>query len=159
LLRIGGDGSVADLGAVSGGGINASGTGIASGEIGADGFFYVKHNVTTNQMWRIDLTTRTATLITLSQSFASGDITWSNGLLYAQDHVTGLLVRVNPTNGNVTPIGPTGFVGGGDAFGSMMGASNGVFGRRNSGGFYKFDIATGAATLISDAPAGGGSGC
>jgi uncharacterized repeat protein (TIGR01451 family) len=40
----------------------------------------------------------------------------------------------------------------------MMGASNGVFGRRNTGGFYQFNTTTGQATLISDAPAGGGDG-
>lgn len=157
LLRIAANGLVQDEGAVTGGGINA-GTGIASGEVGADGFYYVKHNAATNQMWRINLTTRTAALVTLSQSIANADLAWSNGLLYAQDHQTGLLNSIHPTTGAVTPIGPSGFIGATDAFGSMIGASNGVFGRRNSGGFYKFDLATGQATLISDAPAGGGDG-
>lgn len=158
LLRIASNGVVEDTGAIGGGGINASGTGIASGDVGADGFYYVKDNATTNQMWRVNLTTRVATLITLSQSIANADIAWSNGLLYAQDNVTGLLNAINPTTGAVTTIGPTGFIGTTDAFGSMMGASNGVFGRRNSGGFYKFDTTTGQATLISDAPAGAGDG-
>lgn len=157
LLRIGSNGSVQDTGAITGGGINA-GPGIASGEVGTDGFYYVKLNGATNQMWRVNLTTRAATLITLSQSVASGDIAWYNGQLYAQDHVTGFLNAINPTTGAVTRVGPTGFIGDADAFGSMIGASNGVFGRRNSGGFYKFDTTTGRATLISDAPAGGGDG-
>lgn len=158
LLRIAASGVVEDTGAIAGGGINAAGTGIASGEIGADGFYYVKDNATTNQMWRVDLATRVATLITLNQSIASGDLAWSNGRLYAQDHETGFLNAINPTTGAVNQIGPSGFIGPTDAFGSMMGASNGVFGRRNSGGFYKFDTTTGQATLISDAPAGGGDG-
>lgn len=157
LLRIGSDGSVQDTGAIAGGGINAA-TGIASGEIGTDGFYYVKANETVAQMWRVNVTTRAATLITLSQAIASGDLAWYNGRLYAQDHVTGFLNAINPTTGAVTQIGPSGFVGPTDAFGSMLGASNGVFGRRNSGGFYKFDTTTGQATLISDAPAGGGDG-
>lgn len=157
LLRIAANGVVQDDGAITGGGINA-GSGIASGEIGADGFYYVKHNVPTNEMWRVNLTTRTATLITLSQSVASGDLAWSNGLLYVQDHVTGMLSSIHPTTGAVANVGPSGFIGGDDAFGSMIGASNGVFGRRNSGGFYRFDLATGLATLISDAPAGSGDG-
>lgn len=159
LLRIGSNGSVLDTGAISGGGINAAGTGLASGEIGADGFYYVKDNNTTNQMWRVNLGTRVATLITLSQSIANADLAWSNGQLYAHDQMTGLLNAINPTTGVVTTIGPSGFPGGGtEAFGSMIGASNGIFGRHNSGGFYKFDTATGQATLISDAPAGGGDG-
>jgi uncharacterized repeat protein (TIGR01451 family) len=157
LLRIAANGVVQDAGAISGGGIGAA-TGIASGEVGADGFYYIKSNASTNQMWRINLTTRVATLITLNRSIANGDIAWSNGLLYAQDHDTGLFNSINPTTGAVTQIGPSGFIGATDAFGSMIGASNGVFGRRNSGGFYKFDTTTGRATLISDAPAGGGDG-
>lgn len=157
LLRIAANGVVQDAGAITGGGINAD-TQIASGEIGADGFFYVKSNATTNQMWRVNLATRVATLITLSQSIANADLAWSNGLLYTHDHVTGMFNSIHPTTGAVTQIGPSGFIGGADAFGSMMGASNGIFGRRNSGGFYKFDLATGQATLISDAPAGGGDG-
>lgn len=159
LLRIAANGVVQDTGAIAGGGINAAGTGLASGEIGADGFYYVKDNATTNQMWRVDLTTRVATLITLSQPIANADLAWSNGRLYAHDQMTGLLNAINPTTGVVTTIGPSGFPGGGtEAFGSMIGASNGIFGRHNSGGFYKFDTTTGQATLISDAPAGGGDG-
>jgi uncharacterized repeat protein (TIGR01451 family) len=158
LLRVAANGVVQDLGAITGGGINVNGTGIASGEIGTDGFYYVKDNAATNQMWRVDLTTRAATLITLSQSIASADLAWHNGRLYAHDHVTGFLNAINPANGAVTQIGPSGFVGTADAFGSMMGASNGVFGRRNSGGFFQFNTTTGQATLISDAPAGGGDG-
>lgn len=69
-----------------------------------------------------------------------------------------MLNAIHPGTGAVTQVGPSGFVGAADAFGSMIGASNGVFGRRNSGGFYKFDVATGQATLISDGPAGGGDG-
>lgn len=158
LLRIASNGVVEDAGAIAGGGINVSGTGIASGEVGADGFYYLKDNATINQLWRVDLGTRTATLITLNQAIASADLAWYNGRLYAQDNVTGLLNAINPTTGAVTTIGPSGFIGATDAFGSMMGASNGVFGRRNSGGFYKFDTTTGQATLISDAPAGAGDG-
>ncbi|WP_374900932.1 DUF7507 domain-containing protein, partial [Brucella endophytica] len=162
LLRVGADGSVQDLGVIGGGGINAgggllNGSGIASGEIGADGYFYLKHNSTSNQMFRVDLSTRTATLITMSRSFASGDWAWHNGFLYAHDQVTGILNAVNPRTGAVTQIGNTG-LSGADAFGSMIGATNGVFGRNNNGGFYQFDVNTGAATLISNMAAAGGDG-
>ncbi|MEG3791819.1 DUF11 domain-containing protein [Lysobacter sp. CCNWLW3] len=157
LLRIGGDGSVLDMGAIAGAGINAVTT-IASGEIGADGFYYLKQNATTNQMWRVNLNTRVATLITMSQAINSADLAWSNGLLYVHDHTTGFFHSINPTTGAVLQIGPSGLIGDVNAFGSMIGASNGIFGRRNNGGFYQFDTATGLATLISDAPAGAGDG-
>ncbi|WEX10575.1 hypothetical protein [Chelativorans sp. AA-79] len=155
LLRVGSDGLAIDLGVVSGGGINVgggliSGAGIAAGDIAADGSYYVKHNSSTSQMWRIDLSTRTATLITLSQPVATADMAWSNGLLYAHDPNTGMVYSISPS-GAVNPIGQSGVTAGG--FGAMIGASNGVFGALNSGGFYKFDLATGQATLISSSPA------
>ncbi|UXN73585.1 DUF11 domain-containing protein [Devosia sp. A8/3-2] len=37
----------------------------------------------------------------------------------------------------------------------MIGATNGVFGGNNSGGFYQFDLTTGALTLISSSPGAG----
>jgi hypothetical protein len=36
--------------------------------------------------------------------------------------------------------------------GAMFGAPNGLFGSHNSGGFYQFDLATGARTLLSGSP-------
>lgn len=158
LLRIAANGVVQDVGAIAGGGINASGTGIASGEVGADGFYYIKDNASVNQLWRVDLTTRTATLITLNRAIGSADLAWYNGQLYAHDPATNDLNRINPATGAVTTVGPSGVVGGANAFGSMISASNGIFGRLNSGGFYKFDPVTGQGTLISDAPAGAGDG-
>lgn len=158
LLRIAANGVVQDVGAIAGGGINASGTGIASGEVGADGFYYIKDNASVNQLWRVDLTTRTATLITLNRAIASADLAWYNGQLYAHDHLTNDINRINPTTGAVTTVGPSMVANGADAFGSMISASNGIFGRLNSGGFYRFDTTTGRGTLISDAPAGAGDG-
>ncbi|SOD54054.1 DUF11 domain-containing protein [Pseudoxanthomonas wuyuanensis] len=153
LLRIASNGAVQDLGAISGGGINVDGAGIASGEIGTDGYYYVKRNPATTQMWRVNLSTRAATLITLSQAIASADLAWHNGLLYAHAQDTGLLHSINPTTGAVTTVGAAGVVTG--SFGSMFGASNGVFGSRNEGGFYQFNLTTGVATLISDSPPSG----
>ncbi|KKB12532.1 hypothetical protein VE25_06265 [Devosia geojensis] len=155
LLRIGGDGSVRDLGGITGGGINSS-PGIASGVIGADGFYYLKDNGASNVMWRVDLTTLTASSIPLNSTIANADLAWHNGLIYTHDHTSGVFYSINPSSGVITPIGQSGITP--DAFGSLISASNGVFGRLNSGGFYRFDIATGVATLISDAPAGAGDG-
>lgn len=152
LLRIASTGAVQDMGAIAGGGINAA-AGIASGEIAPDGSYYVRLNSSSNQMWRVDLTTRVATLITLSQAVATADMAWYNGRLYGHDPATGVVHAVNPSTGAVTIIGQSGVTANG--FGAMFGASNGVFGANNSGGFYKFDTATGVATLISSSPSTG----
>ncbi|WP_163265819.1 DUF7507 domain-containing protein, partial [Chelativorans alearense] len=158
LLRIGSDGSVSDQGPIVGGGINF-GPGIASAVVGADGYFYLKSNVAAplDRMWRVDLSTRTATVIMLSQAIPSSDLAWHNGLIYSHDHTDGNFYSVDPSTGVVNIIGASGIVG--DAFGGLISASNGVFGRANSnGGFYRFDVTTGVATLISDAPLGTGDG-
>ncbi|WP_407353712.1 DUF6923 family protein [Luteimonas sp. R10] len=156
LLRIGNDGVVLDVGPIVGGGINAA-TGIASGVIGADGFYYVKSNGATSEMWRVDLSTRTAVRIALSQTIANADFAWNNGLIYTHDHVTGFFYSIDPNTGTVDQIGQSGVAGG--VFGSLVSASNGVFGRENtSGGFYRFNLTTGVATLISNGPSGGGDG-
>ncbi|WMT92759.1 DUF6923 family protein [Pelagibacterium sp. H642] len=156
LLRIGSNGSVSDQGPITGGGINSS-TGIASGAVGADGYYYVKNNGVDplNVMWRIDLVTRTAVSIGLSASVASADLAWHNGLLYGHDQSNGNFYSINPVSGVVNLIGPSGIV---DSFGSLIDASNGVFGRLNNGGFYRFDLTTGVATLISTSPVGTGDG-
>ncbi|WMT92879.1 DUF6923 family protein [Pelagibacterium sp. H642] len=156
LMRVGGDGSVVNLGTITGGGINVThASPFGSGVVGPDGFFYVKHNSQNSNLYRIDLTTLTATLIPMTEAIASADLAWHNDLLYAHDQGAGYFYSIDPSTGVVTPIGPS--VAG--AFGSLISASNGVFGRENdTGGFYRFDVATGAATLISDGPIGGGDG-
>jgi uncharacterized repeat protein (TIGR01451 family) len=138
LVRVGGDGSVANLGPISGLPVNS-----VSGEIGPDGTYYV---AVSDTLYRINLATMTATSVALSQSVGTLDMAWHNGLLYtAQD--SNNLFAINPANGNVTTIGLTGTTG---AFGGMFGATNGVFGSNNNGGFYQFNLTTGVATLISN---------
>ncbi|WP_166163001.1 DUF6923 family protein [Chelativorans oligotrophicus] len=158
LLRIGSDGSVQVRGDITGGGINGTDyqSQIASGVIGSDGYLYIKHNHLTDMMWRVDVTTRAATAIPLSQAIQQADFAWHNGTIYTHNHVDGWLYSIDPGTGTVSQIGQTGITS--DAFGSMISASNGIFGRLNSGAFYQFDTTTGAATEISDAPAGGGDG-
>jgi uncharacterized repeat protein (TIGR01451 family) len=144
LVRIGSDGSVAELGTITGFPTNS-----VAGEIGPDGTYYVATGAT---LYRIDTETRTATSVTLSQTLTGVDLAWHNGLLYMAGTNSGPLYAINPTTGAVTATGSTGIAGG---FGGMFGASNGVFGSNNSGGFYQFDLATGRGTLISDLPGSG----
>ncbi|WP_440409086.1 DUF7507 domain-containing protein [Neorhizobium petrolearium] len=156
LLRIGSNGSVSDQGPIVGGGINGD-TGVASGVVGPDGYYYLKSNSATNVIYRVDLTTRTATSIPLNRTILSADLAWRNGLIYTHDLSSDIFYSINPNTGAVTPIGPSG-LSATAGFGSLISASNGIFGRYNNGGFYQFDLATGVATLISDAPAGVGDG-
>ena len=138
LVRIGSDGSVTNLGTITG-----FPGGSVSGEIGPDGTYYV---ATSTTLYRVNLATMTATPVPLSQSVGTLDMGWHNGLLYTAVDGAGLFA-INPANGNVTAVGPTGVAGN---FGGMFGATNGVFGSNNSGGFYQFNVTTGAATLISN---------
>ncbi|WP_265518214.1 DUF7507 domain-containing protein [Nitratireductor luteus] len=156
LLRILPDGSAQDLGNVLGGGINVGVTSPANsapyqaGEIGPDGAYYV-YSPTSNSgtLFRIDLSTRTATAIPLSGGPLGVDLAWHNGLLYSQSHLTGQFYSIDPATGQVTEIGDPQAVMG---FGALFGATNGVFGAKNTGGFYRFDLTTGEVTLISDSP-------
>ncbi|MGQ3191721.1 DUF7507 domain-containing protein [Neoaquamicrobium sediminum] len=138
VVRVGSDGSVTDLGTVAGLPINS-----VSGEIGPDGTYYVANSTT---LYRINLETMSATSVGLSQSVATLDMAWHNGLLYTAVDGAGLFA-INPINGGVTAIGSTGVAGN---FGGMFGATNGVFGSNNAGGFYRFNLTTGRGTLISD---------
>ncbi|WP_274426913.1 DUF6923 family protein, partial [Chelativorans sp. YIM 93263] len=164
LVRIDSNGVVRDMGVIGGGSINQSPytSAIASGVVGTDGFLYLKHNglagnVGSTRMWRVNVSTRVATAIDLDRAVRHGDIAWHNGLIYAHDLDNDLLVTMNPASGAVNTVGTSGVPAAG--FGSLISASNGIFGRSNStGGFYRFDTATGAATLISDGPSGGGDG-
>src|SRR5690606_8871733 len=115
-------------------------------------YFYIKHHPATDAaIYRVDLAPRNAVRINMSQVRTSADITWYNGLLYAHDGTNNVLYTIDPTNGQVQVTGPS--VAG--IFGGLVSASNGVFGIRNQGGFYQFNLETGAATLISSSPVTG----
>ncbi|MFC6491041.1 DUF6923 family protein, partial [Nitratireductor sp. GCM10026969] len=171
LQRIDSNGVVREFGVIAGGGINTDAapaggvdnyrSWIASGTFGTDGFLYLKHNQARDRMWRVDVSdpnSPTAEAIFLDELITQGDISWHNGLIYAANHSDGFLYSIDPGTGNVNQVGPTGLGAGSGTFGSMISATNGIFGRLNTGGFYQFDPVTGAATLISDSPTGGGDG-
>ncbi|EER58980.1 conserved repeat domain protein [Acidovorax delafieldii 2AN] len=150
LVRIGADGFTVDLGPVSGLPVAT----FISGTFGTAGnLLYVKNNVASGtEMYVINVATMTASLVTLSLAVTIADMAWVNGLLYSVTYGV-QLVSINPTTGQVTFVGvPNGLPAG--FFGAMYGAPNGLFGSGNNppSGFYQFDINTGAATLVSDAP-------
>jgi uncharacterized repeat protein (TIGR01451 family) len=155
LVRVGSDGSVARLGAITNLPVPPAGSPYNTGEIGSDGTYYVKLTGVNNLLYRINISTRTAATpaTTLNQTFGTADFAWYNGLLYSADD--NQLRSINPANGVVTNIG-SGFTGP-TVFGAMISASNGVFGVANEGGFYQFNTTTGSATLLSGSPTSAGN--
>ncbi|WP_390450870.1 DUF6923 family protein [Chryseobacterium sp. Alg-005] len=150
VIRINADGTYNTLGAVTG---LPAAVIYNAGEIDNLGNYYVKINTSNNQLYRINLTTLTATLITLTASINLPDIAYnvSTGLLYGVNSTNGQLVSINPTTGAVTAIGIT---PGAVNFGAMFGSSTGeMYGVDNAGGFYQFNLSNGQRVLISSAPA------
>ncbi|MCX8532968.1 DUF6923 family protein [Chryseobacterium luquanense] len=163
LLSINTDGSTTNLGSVTG---LAAGT-YFGGEIDDAGNYYVIANLTggVSTMYRINLTTKVATAISLKYANNSvatlylPDMSYSitTGLLYGVHGPTGQLVSISST-GIVTRIGTAPGVS--QNFGAMYTSSTGeVFGVRNDGGFYQFNLTTGERVLISGAsPSSGNDG-
>jgi len=127
-----------------------------TGEIDPAGNYYLKATGLNNKFYKINLNTNAVTTVTLSASLELSDWAFNitDGQLYSVNLSDGRLYKVNPSTGTATPIGAAYSML--DAFGAMFGASNGeIYGVINSGGFYQFNTATGARTLISASPASG----
>lgn len=156
LVRIHSDGSTEVLGAVSGlpapPGTPVNNT-YNAGEIGTDGFLYVKTQSTVSAIYRIDLSTLpgTATRINLTGGTVSGaDFAWINDRLYTVNQ-NGTVAWINPGTGQVTTLpvanGALGNVG------ALFGTPTALYGSRNDpGGFYAFDLTTGEGTRLSGSP-------
>jgi uncharacterized repeat protein (TIGR01451 family) len=145
LIRVGADGSTVDLGPVAG---MATADWI-SGTFSDTGVMYALAGGGSTNLRVIDVQTNTSTLVTLSASVQTSDMAWIGGLLYVVQ-ANGQLRSINPVTGVVTDIGsPSGAAD----YGAMFGSPTGLFGSANTGGFYSFDLATGARTLVSGSPA------
>lgn len=154
LIRIDSSGVVTGLGAVANLPDPPKGKSYIGGEIGTDGFMYVKLQDDDSNLYRINLTTQRANKITLRGGIVDGaDLAWINGLLYSVN-TSGRVVTVDPTTGQVTTL-PAVNPPFGSNIGALFGTPDGFFGSRNAGGFYQFDIVTGAATLLSGSPVTG----
>ncbi|PQA97351.1 hypothetical protein B0A70_01400 [Chryseobacterium piscicola] len=159
LLVINTDGSSVNLGPVTGLPANVT---YNAGEIDNAGNYYVKVNNDNQQLYKINLSTQTATLITLNASIFVPDMAFNikNGLLYGVNATNGQLVSINPTTlpfGTVTPIGTA---PGSFSFGAMFASSTGeIYGvdNNNGGGFYQFNLTTGQKVKISGAPESSGN--
>jgi uncharacterized repeat protein (TIGR01451 family) len=126
-----------------------------AGEIGADGYLYVKAQAAVSKIYRIDLTDPlhpTATAIDLKGGTVSGaDFAWVDGKLYTVNQ-NGTVAWIDPSNGQVTTLpGPNGSLSGN--VGALFGTPHALYGSHNSTGrFYSFDLVTGEATFLSGGP-------
>lgn len=158
LVRVYANGSTEVLGAVSG--LPATfpsppqDNSYNAGEIGTDGFLYVKTQSDVSRIYRINLTnlpSATATVINLVGGTVSGaDFAWINDRLYTVNQ-NGTVAWIDPATGRVTTLpyanGALGNVG------ALFGTPNALFGSRNNpGGFYEFDLTTGQGTRLSGSP-------
>lgn len=157
LLRIDASGVITDMGAITG--LPAvittpPATNYNSGEIDNLGNYYIKLVGANSTLYKVNISTQTATTIALSQSTNPSDLAYSvpTGLLYGVG-TDGRLFSINPANGNVTFIGTS---PGAATFGALFGSSTGeIYGINNLGDFFQFNLTTGARTNISSAPASG----
>lgn len=140
LIRVASNGSSTNLGVITGLPVSN----YNNGAISPAGEYYVMSGFGGTTLYRINLTTRVATSITLSSSIQVSDFAWHNGLLWAVN-TGGTLVSVNPTTGLVTSIGSTTPV---NTALAMWGFNNGLF-ASGGGSIYAIDPATGAATFLS----------
>ncbi|WP_246022145.1 DUF11 domain-containing protein [Epilithonimonas xixisoli] len=162
LLVINTNGSVTSLGSISGLPLAT----YFSGEFDPAGNFYVMANVTngTSTMYKINVATKTATTIALKYQNNTAAVVYlpdlgysiTTGLLYGVSSSTSTstsrqLIAINPATGIVSP---TGGLYTEAHYGAIYTSSTGeVFGVRNDGGFYQFNLTTGQRVLISPAPA------
>ena len=153
LYRIHSNGYVDSLGNIRG--LPSAGSrSYNSGEIGADGYMYALLEGTDTVLYRIDISNPDAAFavaIPLVGGTVSGnDLAWINGRLYTVNR-DGTVAWIDPTTGAVTTLpavnGTLGDVG------ALFGTPIALYGAQNNpGGFYQFDLTTGAAIKLSDAP-------
>ena len=144
LIRVGADGSSVDLGPVAG---MATDNWIM-GTFSDTGVMYVLAGGGSANLRAINVQTNTSTLIPLSSSVQASDMAWIGGLIYTVQG-NGQLRSISPATGAVINIGSPGAA---VDYGAMFGSPTGLFASANGGGFYSFDLVTGARTLISGSP-------
>ncbi|WP_331050504.1 beta strand repeat-containing protein, partial [Gemmatimonas sp.] len=143
LIRVGSDGSTYNMGTIA----SLPVSNYNNGVISPAGDYYLMSGFGGTTLYRVDVTSRTATPITLSQSIQVSDFAWYNGLLYGISG--GQLVSANPVTGAVAVLGSTSPLNSAIA---MWGFTNGIL-ATSGNSIYAIDPLTGAATLMSSAPA------
>ena len=118
-----------------------------NGVITPAGEYYVIPVGSGTTMYRINIATRVATAVTLTQSVSNlFDLAWHNGLMYGVS--SGTLVSIS-TTGTVTSIGTTPNV---TLAPAMWGFNNLLLAANGGTSVYAIDPASGATTLMSSSP-------
>jgi uncharacterized repeat protein (TIGR01451 family)/fimbrial isopeptide formation D2 family protein len=145
-----GNGSVAHVGDITG---LPNGFTPTAADFGPDGTYYVTRAGGSTELYKINIATQTATLITMTQNTGNiGDMAYNpkDNFLYGIGGAGNqILFKINPVTGNVTTTNLSVSDTWGTAFFDPIGT---FYGYSNSGKFYRIDIVTGVATELSTAP-------
>jgi uncharacterized repeat protein (TIGR01451 family) len=121
-------------------------------DFGPDGSYYVTRAGGSTELYKINIATQVATPITMNQNTGNiGDMAYNptDGYLYGIGGTGNqVLFKIDPVNGNVTTTALSLTDSWGTAFFDPVGT---FYGYANSGNFYRIDITTGTATLLSTA--------
>lgn len=149
LYRIDQNGAVF-LGAVSG----LPALNYNAGSVGADGDLYVRQEPLSNTIYRINVSTLTATTITLNQSIQTADIAFSpiDGSIYGLYDNNFYRIVVSGTTGTVTNIGTSNITPTPSIGSVFFDAAGNFYAYVNSGTFYLINTTTANATQVSTAP-------
>lgn len=150
LIKIGQSGAQT-LGAIAG----LPDASYVNGTFDNAGNYYVARSVSSTQFYKINVASKTATLVTLSSAVAPGDMainpTEAGVVIYAlnKSSLSRIVVVGNSATvtATTTVTGITGSVG--TAF---FDASGTLYAYSDDGNFYQVDIITGVATQVSTAP-------
>jgi uncharacterized repeat protein (TIGR01451 family) len=127
-------------------------------DIDNNGKYYLTKSGGGTELYVIDIATKTATLVTLSTSTPNlGDLSYNpkDGFLYGVSGFQGtneFLYKINPTTGAVTQLSITGLTTDGNWGTSYFDVAGTLYAYGNEGSFYRIDLTTGAATLLSSGP-------
>src|SRR5690606_13808421 len=105
LLKIDANGLITDMGAISGLPAATGTTNYNAGEFDHLGNYYIKHSGSNSTIYRVNISTKVATAISITQATDPSDLAYNiiTGLLYGVNS-GGRLFSVNPSNGFVTLI-------------------------------------------------------
>ena len=151
LVRVGQGGVVTSLGAVTGlaapPGAEVYNQGAFGAGVSATTLYVRTSQASSAQMWAVNVTTGTATLITLSSAVPNvSDLTWKDGFLWGMSS-TNVMYRITPTNGQVASWA-TGIALNG-AFGAQWTYGNGNLGLSDNATGLIHQLAIGSSTTTT----------
>jgi uncharacterized repeat protein (TIGR01451 family)/fimbrial isopeptide formation D2 family protein len=116
------------------------------------GNFYVTRAAGSNELYKINVVTRIATLTTITATPNLGDMSFNpiDNFLYAVNNSPQELYKINPSSGAWTKISITGVTSGEGSWGATFFDKAGNFyAYGNEGSFYTINLTTGVATRLN----------